>query len=98
MSNSNDVDKFKFNGSNYPAFREKLMDFLYLQDLEQIVLDGLPSPQSADYQEKLKLDRRARANIRLKLSDSILLEVKNAKSAKEIIQLLDNFAGQISLI
>ena len=34
MSSSSDIDKFKFNGSNYLAFREKLADFLYLNDLE----------------------------------------------------------------
>jgi hypothetical protein len=89
MSSSNDVDKFKFNGSNYPAFKEKLMDFLFLNDLEQIVLEGLPSPLSVDYQEKLKIDRKARAHIRLKVTDAVLLEIKSATTSKEMVDLLD---------
>jgi transposase InsO family protein len=98
MSSLNEIDKFKFNGSNYQAFRGKLMDFLLLNDLDRVVLDGLPLSSSSEYSNKLKQDAKAKAHIRLKLSDKICQEVQDEKTAKDILALLDKLYGRKNLV
>ena len=66
MNSLNEIEKFKFHGSNYQAFREKLMDLLPLNDLNRGVLDGPPLSSSSELSNKLKQDAKAKAHIRLK--------------------------------
>ena len=81
-------EKFKFNGSNYKAFKVKLLDYLLLQDLDSVVINGIPGETAANYEVELKKDKRAQAHIRLKLSDKTLDYINEAKTSKEILSRL----------
>lgn len=91
-------EKFKFNGTNYKAFKIKLLDFLLLQDLDNVATVGLPETTASDYAAAQKKDRKAQAHIRLKLSDKTLDFIKEAKTSKEILSKLDSIYDRTNIV
>ena len=91
-------EKFKFNGSNYKAFKVKLLDYLLLQDLDSVVINGIPEETASNYAVELKKDKKAQAHIRLKLSDKTLDYINEAKTSKEILSKLDSIYARTNIV
>ena len=73
----------KFNGKSFELWKLKMKDLLV--DIDQwIAVDPGTSPTRTSIDDWKKLDQKAKSTIRLCLSDSVLLNVSEEATSKDL--------------
>jgi hypothetical protein len=97
MASNSKMEIEKFNGKSFKLWKLKMEDLLVDRDQWVMVYPGIaPTGTSAD--DWKNLDRKAKSTIRLCLSDSILLNVSEEATAKDLWEKLGKLYHSKSLV
>jgi hypothetical protein len=97
MANNSKMEIEKFNGKRFEMWKLKMEDLLV--DIDQwIAVDPGSAPTGTSADDWKKMDRKAKSTIRLCLSDSILLNVSEEATAKDLWEKLGKLYQSKSLV
>ena len=74
----------KLNDSNFHAWKQKIQLLLASKDLDEIIEDDEPDLNELEFKTWQRKDKKAQACIGLTLSDSMLENVRECETAKEM--------------
>ena len=84
-SDSSSLKVDKLNDSNYHAWKQKIQLLLALRDVDDVLDGSVPDEKNSEsYKAWARRDKKAQACIGLTLSDSMLENVRDCKTASEM--------------
>ena len=97
MASNSKMEIEKFNGKIFELWKLKMKDLLVDRD-QWIAVDPGTEPTGTSVDDWKKTDRKAKSTIRLCLSDSVLLNVSEEATAKDLWEKLGNLYQSKSLV
>jgi hypothetical protein len=97
MASNSKMEIEKFNGKSFELWKLKMEDLLVDRD-QWIVVDPGTAPTGTSADDWKKMDRKAKSTIRLCLSDSVLLNVLEEATAKDLWEKLGKLYQSKSLV
>ena len=97
MASSLKIEIEKFNGQIFELWKLKMEDMLVDKD-QMIMVDPCTAPTGTSADDWKKLDWKAKSTIQLCLSDSILLNVSEEATAKDLWDKLGKLYQSNSLV
>jgi hypothetical protein len=97
MASNSKMEIEKFNGKSFELWKIKMEDLLVERD-QWIVVDPGTAPTGTSADDWKKMDRKAKSTIRLCLSDSVLLNVSEEATAKDLWEKLGKLYPSKSLV
>jgi hypothetical protein len=97
MASNSKMEIEKFNGKRFELWKLKMEDLLVDRD-QWIVVDPGTAPTGTSADDWKKMDRKAKSTIRLCLSDSVLLNVSEEATAKDLWEKLGKLYQSKSLV
>jgi hypothetical protein len=97
MASNSKMEIEKFNGKSFELWKLKMEDLLVDKD-QWITVDRGTAPTGTSTDDWKKLDRKAKSTIRLCLSDSVLLNVSEEATTKDLWEKLGKLYQSKSLV
>jgi hypothetical protein len=97
MARNSKMEIEKFNGKSFELWKLKMEDLLVERD-QWIAVDPGMAPTGTSADDWKKMDRKAKSTIRLCLSDSVLLNVSEEATAKDLWEKLGKLYQSKSLV
>jgi hypothetical protein len=97
MASNSKMEIKKFNGKNFELWKLKMEDLLVKTD-QWIAVDRGTAPTRNSTDDWKKMDRKTKSTIRLCLSDSVLLNVSEEATTKDLWEKLGKFYQSKSLV
>jgi hypothetical protein len=97
MASNSKMEIEKFNGKRFELWKLKMEDLLVDRD-QWIAVDPGTAPTGTSADDWKKMDRKAKSTIRLCLSDSVLLNVSEEATAKDLWEKLGKLYQSKSLV
>jgi hypothetical protein len=97
MASNSKMEIKKFNGKSFELWKLKMEDLLVERD-QWIAVDPGTTPTGTSADDWKKMDRKAKSTIRLCLSDSVLLNVSEEATAKDLWEKLGKLYQSKSLV
>jgi hypothetical protein len=97
MASNSKMEIEKFNGKSFELWKLKMEDLLVDRD-QWIMVDPGTAPTGTSADDWKKMDRKAKSTIRLCLSDSVLLNVSEEATAKDLWEKLGKLYQSKSLV
>jgi hypothetical protein len=97
MASNSKMEIVKFNGQSFELWKLKMEDLLVDKD-QWIMVDLGTAPTGALADDWKKLDQKEKSTIRLCLSDSVLLNVSEEATNKDLWDKLGNLYQSKSLV
>ena len=97
MASNSKMDIKKFNGKSFELWKLKMEDLLVDKD-QWIEVDPGTAPTGTSTDDWKKTDRKAKSTIRLCLSDSVLLNVSEEATTKDLWENLGKLYQSKSLV
>jgi hypothetical protein len=97
MASNSKMEIEKFNGQSFELWKLKMEDLL-VDRYQWIMVDLSTSPTGTSIDDWKKFDRKAKSTIRLCLSDSVLLNVSEEDTAKDLWEKLGKLYQSKSLV
>jgi hypothetical protein len=97
MERNSKMEIEKFNGKRFELWKLKMEDLLVDKD-QWIAVDPGTAPTGTSVDDWKKMDRKAKSTIRLCLSDSVLLNVSEEATTKDLWEKLGKLYQSKSLV
>jgi hypothetical protein len=97
MASNSKMEIEKFNGKSFELWKLKMEDMLVDRD-QWITIDPGTAPTGTSVDDWKKLDRKVKSTIRLCLSDSVLLNVSEEATTKDLWDKLGKLYQSKSLV
>jgi hypothetical protein len=97
MASNSKMEIEKFNGKSFELWKLKMEDLLVERD-QWIAVDPGMAPTGTSADDWKKMDRKAKSTIRLCLSDSVLLNVSEEATTKDLWEKLGKLYQSKSLV
>jgi hypothetical protein len=97
MASNSKMEIEKFNGKSFELWKLKMEDLLVERD-QWIMVDPGTAPTGTSADDWKKMDRKAKSTIRLCLSDSVLLNVSEEATTKDLWEKLGKLYQSKSLV